>query len=458
MMMTMSGLKNLMGPWRRLGLTGTHTEDVSNSTPTSEVKMTDCAICFSEVTAATGRSQMSCGHEFHMRCIVQWLQKPDGSGNCPCCRAEPTELERLVAAPTDSDSDSEYSDDESVAADVSTFTPLMRAVGDGDAALVERLLSTGGVGIDGEGGRAEPLPLSALLEERDSDGDTALVHAIVNESMEMVSALLAAGANINNRDNDGNTPLIAAIRTCEDDEIPLELIRRGADLTVVTQAEGYSALQYAAAHDMVNVLQVILECGVGRMGHALRTACANGSRDCALALLEAGADPNCGDDDGDDEDVRGMTPLMLCIANEPDHEIVTALIRHGANVNATDNSGWNVFMWMTRSADAPDPDIMAALLDAMTHWERGPDGRWREITQTWGDGDVVPPPYTLAEKTRAAARCIQALWRGWATRRRLSAPVAERQPWARLQITIPGSPVPTKSLGGYWERRMLSVV
>lgn len=436
--------------------------------------MTDCAICFSEVTAATGRSQLSCGHEFHMRCIVQWLQKPDGTGNCPCCRHEPTEHERLVAAPTDeSDSESEYSDDESVAADPSTFTPLMRAAGEGDAALVERLLSTGGVGVDGEGACAEPMPLPALLEERDGDGDTALVHAIIGEHLEIVRMLLSAGADVNNLDEDGNTPLIAAIRSCEGDEIPLELIRRGANLSVVTRADGYSALQFAAVYDMVAVLQAILECGVGRMGHALRTACANGSRACALALLEAGADPDCSlvDEGAGDEEVRGMTPLMLCIANAPDHEIVSALIRHGANIHATDNMGWNVFMWMTRSDDAPDPDIMAALLDAMTRWERGPDGRWREITQTWGDGDAAPPPFTLAEHTRAAARRIQAIWRGWATRRRLAvrpaaASASPRTAWARLQITIPGpvhapAPVtpstPTK-WGGYWERCMMRVV
>lgn len=409
--------------------------------------MSDCAICFVEVTAATGRSQLSCGHEFHMRCIVQWMQKPDGSGNCPCCRAEPTELERLVAAPTDSDSESEFSDDESVVADISTYTPLMRAAGDGNAALVEQLISIG----------ADYVPLSVLLEERDEDGDTALVHAIVNEQLEMVLTLLAAGANINNRNGNGETPLITAIRSCEIDTIPLELIRRGADPSALTTEDEFSALHSAAMYNMVDVLQALLECGVGRMGHALQAACASGSRDCALALLEAGADPNCTDECSDME-VRGMTPLMLCITNEPDYEIVSALIRHGANVNATDNSGWNVFMWMTAADGAPDPDIMAALLEAMTRWERGPDGRWREITQTWGEGDAAPPPYTLAEITRAAARRIQALYRGWSTRRRLSVQASATalvQLWTRLQITIP---VQSKIPSGYWERRMMDVV
>lgn len=400
--------------------------------------MTDCAICFSEVTAATGRTVMSCGHEYHMRCLFQWLQKPDGTGNCPCCRHEPTEHERLVVPPAEEDSDSEYSG-ESVETDPSTFTPLMRAAHGSDAALVERLLATGGVGLDGEGGRAEPVPLSVLLEERDADGDTALVHAIHGENLQIVSMLLAAGANIDNRNDDGATPLIWAIQSCEDDEIPLDLIRRGADVTSVVDEDGPSALEFAAEYDMVHVLQAILASGVGRMGQALHAACRQGSRFSALALLEAGADPNY----RSEGEGGGLTPLMQCVSKAPDYEVVTALLRHGAKVNVTDGMGWNVFMWMTQSEEAPDSDIMAALLDASSHWERGADGRWREITQSWGEGDVEPPPYALAELTRAAARRIQAVWRGWSTRRRLQALPAEAEQaaaealcWLRLQRTV----------------------
>lgn len=406
--------------------------------------MTDCAICFSEVTAATGRTVMSCGHEYHMRCLFQWLQKPDGTGNCPCCRHEPTEHERLVAPSTD-DSDSEYSDGESEA-DMSSVTALMRAAYAGDAALVERLLTTGGVGIDGEGGRTEPVPLAVLLEERDADGDTALVHAVHGENPLIVNMLLAAGANLDNRNAAGATPLIWAIQTCESDEIPLDLIRRGADVSALVEEEGHSALEFAAEFDMVNVLQAILECGVGRIGEALHTACACNSPLCAKALLEAGADANyrLGGPLG------GMTPIMQCVAKAPNDEIVTALIRHGANVNATDNTGWNALMWMTRADDAPDPDIMAAILDAASRWERGSDGRWQEVMQTWGEGDAAPPPYTLAELTRGAAQRIQAAWRGWATRRRLQAPTADAEKEAamalcylRLQITVPVAPAAT---------------
>lgn len=407
---------------------------------------------------------MSCGHEYHMRCLFQWLQKPDGTGNCPCCRHEPTEHERLVAPPADSDS--EYSDDESDAAPDPSFTVLMRAANTGDAALVERLLATGGVGVDGEGGRTEPVPLSVLLEERDSDGDTALSCAILGDQLSIVSMLIAAGADIDSRNEDGATPLMTAIYSCEDDEIALYLISCGAGLTAITGEEGNTALEFAAEYDRVEVLQAILARGVGRMGHALHAACACGARRCALALLEAGADANyrLG---GYEAEAGGMTPLMQCVSKSPDSDIVSALIRHGANVNETDNMGWNALMWMTRADDAPDPDIMAALLDAASRWERGADGRWREVAQSWGESDVAPPPYRLAELTRAAARRIQAVWRGFATRRQLHASPLDTEAAAamalcylRLQITATvgdhtrkaeiTAPVSPKAASGEW--------
>jgi hypothetical protein len=275
--------------------------------------------------------------------------------------------------------------------------------------------------------------------------------------------LLAAGANMDNRGNGGSTPLIWAIANCEDDDIALELIERGCDLRPVTEEEEYSALQFAACYDKGHLVRAILERGVGRLGDALHTACCNGARSAVAILLEAGVDPDYRRDE------RGMTPLMQCVSNEPDVMIVTALLDHGADVNTTDNFGWNALMWMTRSNDAPDPDIMAAIQDAMAHWERGADGRWQQVMQSWGEGDAAPPPYTLAEHTRAAARRIQAIWRGFAARRWYRSRSAGEDEFAaatalcylRLQLTIPASPPagePKTASGDWFARRMTQVV
>lgn len=316
--------------------------------------MTECAICFNELTAATGRSVMSCGHEFHIRCLVQWLQKPDGTASCPCCRREPTEFERLAAPP---EPDSDYPEEDFVDDD-DRLTALMAAAYAGDVALVERLLTTGGVGIDGEGRRSESVPLPVLLEERDSEGDTALVHAVVGGNRQIVEMLLSAGAEIDTQNEDHMTPLMWAITDSSDSRIALDLVERGADLDVVSVSTGYSALEFAADHDHIHVLLTILEHGAGRLGEALHAACGSGSRASVRALLDAGADPNY-------RVSGGRTPLMTCVSRSPDHEIVTELIRRGADVLAADEDGWNVLMWMSQADEAPDSDIMAAILDEM---------------------------------------------------------------------------------------------
>lgn len=380
--------------------------------------MTDCAICFSEVSGETGRTVMSCGHEFHMRCLFQWLQKPDGSGNCPCCRREPTEHERLVAAPADDESDYD-SDDDSDAETVEGTTPLMQACLDGVVAAVSALLATA-TGAD--------------LEARDSDGDTALTYAAMQSNTEIVRLLLDAGANMENRGMLDMTPLMRALDSGEMEAARL-LAERGANCQVESE-RGDTVLTLAAESDDVETLQMVLERGVRGLGNALHAACAVGARETALALLEAGADPNAR---LSGEEVAGRTPLMSAVGGEdPDWGIVDALIAKCADVNATDDEGANVFMYMTRADGAPDPDIMASLLDAMATWKRGSDGRWSQVMQTWGHGDASPPPFTLAEETRAAATRIQAVWRGYCVRRPAPPqPPADALTWVRLQITIP---------------------
>ena len=55
---------------------------------------------------------MGCGHEFHTKCIFQWLQKPDGTASCPCCRREPGEMERIVSHPVEDEDEDEDDYDE----------------------------------------------------------------------------------------------------------------------------------------------------------------------------------------------------------------------------------------------------------------------------------------------------------------------------------------------------------
>jgi len=99
-------------------------------------------------------------------------------GNCPYCRAEPSEKERLVAVPVDSDNDSD-SDSGSDSEVVSGVTPLMNAISEGLTTEVARLIAEG-----------------ANIEEADSDGDTALIYAAMHNDDDCAAILIAAGADI----------------------------------------------------------------------------------------------------------------------------------------------------------------------------------------------------------------------------------------------------------------------
>ena len=74
----------------------------------------DCPICFDAINASTGSTTTSCGHTIHFRCLAHWsIQKIQAAEhqNCPLCRHEMVESERLPEPVEDEDEESEYSDD-----------------------------------------------------------------------------------------------------------------------------------------------------------------------------------------------------------------------------------------------------------------------------------------------------------------------------------------------------------
>jgi len=230
-----------------------------------------------------------------MRCIVQWLQKPDGSGNCPCCRAEPGEKERLVAdsdTSSDSDSESDFEGDDADAVSVATITgitPLIEAAIDDDLVEVKRLIAEG-----------------VNLEEKDSEGDTALYCAVISDNEDCAAALIAAGA----------------------------------DITVLTKL----VTDAEAKDEPRDIMSVVL-----------MAACDCNSMSVATTALARGADPNY-------RSTTGITPLMEAVRSNCGKELVDLLLSKGANVRSLDSDGWNVFMWFAESSC--DIDIMATLLAA----------------------------------------------------------------------------------------------
>jgi len=53
----------------------------------------ECSICTDPITAETGEVKLACSHVFHLGCIIKWTTR--GSSNCPMCRKELVDKERV---------------------------------------------------------------------------------------------------------------------------------------------------------------------------------------------------------------------------------------------------------------------------------------------------------------------------------------------------------------------------
>jgi len=83
-------------------------------TTRSAYKM-ECSICFNEITSATGKVELSCSHPFHFSCLTTWFDKQNMQGcgqNCPLCRHEANEFEKMPAPADDEEDDETWDADD----------------------------------------------------------------------------------------------------------------------------------------------------------------------------------------------------------------------------------------------------------------------------------------------------------------------------------------------------------
>jgi ankyrin repeat protein len=110
-----------------------------------------------------------------------------------------------------------------------------------------------------------------------------------------------------------------------------------------TQADGMTALHWAARHDDVGTAKALVAAGanataVNRYGVTpLALACVNGSAEMVSLLVAAGADPNLALHGGE-------TPLMTA-ARTGRLAVVKALLASGAEANAKLSQGQTALMW-----------------------------------------------------------------------------------------------------------------
>jgi ankyrin repeat protein len=171
---------------------------------------------------------------------------------------------------------------------------------------------------------------------------TPLSHALRRSPMKVIDWLVGKGADL-------ELPVLASdpsvLVSVARQKAPPRKIKRllalGADPNVLTE-DGRGALHYACSAGKVASVHALLAAGarpdvgahdpnygVGDLPTytPLYDACVSRHTDCAIALLEAGADPNTGHSDS-----WLMSPLGMAIKHE-DRVLIDALLAHGARTD-----------------------------------------------------------------------------------------------------------------------------
>lgn len=229
--------------------------------------------------------------------------------------------------------------------DENSWTPLTRAVANGDAAEVESLLDGG-----------------ADANERDASGATPLLWAASCGEREIAEVLIAHGADVNATDRYGFAPLHRAASDGNRDVVEL-LIAKGVDLnagdhfgaTALQLAgrfhpEAAEALRKAGAKEGPSGEQERREREQAEAGGIpdypvderlkwtpLHWAAYRGHADIVERLVAKGADVNA-------KDAGGETPLLLA-ACKGETEVVEVLVANGADVNAKDDGQYTPLYW-----------------------------------------------------------------------------------------------------------------
>uniref|UniRef100_A0A3B4CZW7 Uncharacterized protein n=1 Tax=Pygocentrus nattereri TaxID=42514 RepID=A0A3B4CZW7_PYGNA len=231
------------------------------------------------------------------------------------------------------------------------------------------------------------------VDGRSDNGQTPLMLAAEQGSLEIVQELIRRGANVNLDDVDCWSALISAAK-----EGHVEVVKELLDSSAYIEHRdmgGWTALMWAAYKGRVEVTNVLLENGAnpnttgqysvypiiwaaGRghaeivkllLKHGAKVNCSDkygttpliwaarkGHYDCVMHLLENGADV-------DQEGANSMTALIVAVKGGYT-EVVKELLKRNPNVNMTDKDGNTALMIAAKEGYT---EIVQDLLDAGTY-------------------------------------------------------------------------------------------
>jgi len=195
--------------------------------------------------------------------------------------------------------------------------------------------------------------IEAALELYHAGDFGAVTTAAISGHLDVLSALLDVGLDVNARDQDGCTALIAA--AAMDDDAPIRfLISRGADVNA--EAPGsVTALVEAAAADSVKIIQVLLDAGAdlhSQGWYAAARAISSYHYRSMDMMLRAGVDVNACDEHGNS--------LLSIAAFAGRISTVDDLLKRGATANSANRSGHSVLMY---GAQSRVPQVVQLLID-----------------------------------------------------------------------------------------------
>ena len=194
----------------------------------------------------------------------------------------------------------------------------------------------------------------------DANGQTCLHSVVARVSgKEVLQLLINHDADVNATNKSNTTALMVACKTGNIDAIN-ELLNAEADTNIV-DTNGYTCL-HAAVSATCNkeVLQTLINHGADVNAAdksnvaALMLACEKGNVNAVDILLNAGADPNIPDTDGN-------TRLHDTVRHGYNREVLQLLLDYGANVNAIDNCNETVLMKAYWNGNT---DVINVLLNA----------------------------------------------------------------------------------------------
>ncbi|GLA96463.1 hypothetical protein AtubIFM57143_003929 [Aspergillus tubingensis] len=208
----------------------------------------------------------------------------------------------------------------------------------------------------------------AALDTQDQRyGNTALAIATVCRALEAVNMLLSAGATPDIADNAGDTPLLKASGMGNSKMVKL-LLKGGANPSI-PDGNGRTPLHYIACRplmDQVELFKVLLDAGANvdvqsRDGSTpLAMALGYCSPEAVKLLLSAGADPNRGH-------FNGLPPLPYA-AVRGDVEIVRIILAaEGINPHLPDKNGKSALALAQEKGHTAVAELIRQHIERMEH-------------------------------------------------------------------------------------------